>query len=219
MAIFPCSNLLSDGKIQDLGYLYLKWTSWSSLLQQQQWGLGLFSTHSQALGTAARYQRLRHHCAVHIHSCCAYWLCCSEISDSMHERVVVSVRIYLVLAYICLICYLDYYHRMAKVARTPAGDQLQPPAQAHAGCPGCPHSFWNVCKGGISTASQHPAPALSPWTRKCLPAYINAWGCCSSGAGPCTSWGFPRPISPAILYCYIWSKSLQNHLFALDSAD
>lgn len=56
MLIFLCSNLSSDGKIQDLGYFYLMWTSWSSLLQQQQWGLGLFSTHSQALGTAAWYQ-------------------------------------------------------------------------------------------------------------------------------------------------------------------
>lgn len=126
MAKFPCSNLLSDGKIQDLGSFYLKWTSWSSLLQQQQWGLSLISTHSQALGTAARYQRLRHPCAAHIHSCCSYCLCCSEISDSMRERVVVSIRIYLVLAHICLMCYLDYYAEWLRLARTPGGDQLQP---------------------------------------------------------------------------------------------
>lgn len=119
MAIFPCSNLFSDGKIQDLGYFYLKWTSWSSLLQQQQWGLGLFSTHSQALGTAAWYQRLRHHCAAHIHSCCSYWLCCSEISNSMHERVVVTVRLYLFLAHFRLICYLDYHQRMAEIGKEP----------------------------------------------------------------------------------------------------
>lgn len=118
MAIFPCSNLFSDGKIQDLEYFYLMWTSWSSFLQQQQQqGLGLSNTHSQALGTAAHYQRLRHHCAAHSHSCCSYWLCCSEISDSMHERVAVSVRIHLVLAHIFLICYLDYYHRMAEIGK------------------------------------------------------------------------------------------------------
>lgn len=118
MALFPCSNLSSDGKLQDLGYFHLMWTSWSSLLQQQQQTLGLFSTHSQALGTAAQYQRLTHPCAAHIHSCCSYWLCCSEISASVHERVVVTVRIYLLLAHVCLICYLDYYyHRMAEIGK------------------------------------------------------------------------------------------------------
>lgn len=93
------------------------WTRWSSLSQQQHQGLGLFSTHSQALGTAARYQRLRHHCAAHTHSCCYYWLCCSENSDSMHERVLVTVRIYLVLAHVCLICCPDSYHRMAVIGK------------------------------------------------------------------------------------------------------
>lgn len=97
MALFPCSNLSSDGKLEDLGYFHLMWTSWSSLLQQQQRALGVLSTHSQALGTAARYQGLTHPCAAHIHSCC------SEISASMHQRAVVTVRIYLLLAHACLI--------------------------------------------------------------------------------------------------------------------
>lgn len=219
MATFPCTNSFSDGRIQDLGYFYLMWPSWSSLLQQQQRGLGLFSTHSQALGTAAQYQRLRHHCAALIHSCCCYWLCCSEISDFMHESVLVTDRIDLFLAHACLIWYLDYYHRMAEIGK----ELWRWPGLARlpdAGCPGLsPDSFW------VPPRMEIPQPRWAPCTRaqsldkEVSPAHICGWGCSSSGAGPCTSWHFSQPISPAILYCYTGSKLSQNHLFALGSAD
>lgn len=155
------------------------WTTWSSLSQQQHQGLGLFSTHSQALGTAARYQRLRHHCAAHTHSCCYYWLCCSENSDSMHERVLVTVRIYLVLAHVCLICCPDSYHRMAVIGKDLwrwAG-----PAPCSSKATRCwlprsvPRQLLNDSEDGDSTASlgtcssaQSLDKEVSPSTHLCL---------------------------------------------------
>lgn len=37
--------------------------------------------------------------------CCYYLLCCSKSSESMQERVLIAVRMYLFLVHLCLICY------------------------------------------------------------------------------------------------------------------
>lgn len=181
-------------------------------------------THSQALGTAAWYQRLRHHCAAHYPQLLLLltlllwnlWLHTWKSSGYCQNIPV--------LAHICLICYLDYYQRMAEIGKDPwrwSGPAPCSSKTTRCWLPRLPTQLLKCLQGwelhsptghllqcsatGQRSVSQHPfVPGVVPPQLQDLALHEVSLS----------------PFPPtAILYCYIWSKLLQNHLFALDSAD
>lgn len=191
-------------------------TSRSSLLQQQ----------IRCIGSVQHRQPEPGHCCwvsqaytplLYLHSelhCSYYLLCCSKGSDSMYEKVLIAVRMYLFLGHLCLICYPEALSQNGWGWQEPLGFLWSNhPVQARlpkADCwKLCLDSFW-ISQGWRLHASLGTLLQCSAFLRikKHFSAYICAWHCSSPGAGLCISRDSQQLISPAVLYHYIWSKFL-----------